>query len=128
MRKIFLYIVLVSLIIGTGSCKKSRLELESRSAYDYETYFTNKEAMNEAVVSTYATLLHQGLWARDYYFIFDLLGYEAKRTTNLQGSLAQLANYSFGTDQEQISQLWNSLYRMIFRANVVIDRATAWNP
>lgn len=128
MRKIFLYIVLVSLIIGTGSCKKSRLELESRSAYDFETYFADRETMNQAVVSTYAVLLHQGLWARDYYYIFDLLGYEGKRTTNLQGSLAQLGSYSFGTDQEQISQLWNSLYRMVFRANVVIDRAAAWDP
>ena len=128
MKKVFLFILLGSLIIVTDSCKKSRLDLESRSAYDYETYFADQQTMNQAVVSTYATLLHQGLWARDYYFVFDLLGFEAKRTTNLQGSLAQLGNYSFGTDQEQISQLWNSLYRMAFRANVVIDRATAWNP
>lgn len=120
--------LLMTVILGTGSCKKSLLDLESQSAYDYSTYFASDKAMNEAVIATYATLLHNGLWARDYYFIFDLLGHDAKRTTNLQGGLAQLADYSFGTDQADIGQLWNSLYRMNFRANVVIDRATAWNP
>ena len=128
MRKIIAYVLLVSVTLGAGSCKKSRLELDSRSAYDFNNYFTNKEAMNEAVVSTYATLLHQGLWSRDYYYIFDMLGAEAKRTTNLQGGFAQLGSYSFGTNQENISLLWNSLYRMIFRANVTVDRATVWNP
>lgn len=118
----------VSFTIVAGSCNKSKLDLESKSAYSFENYFTNKEAMNQAVVSTYATLLHQGLWSGDYYYIFDLLGFEAKRTTNLQGGLAQLGSYSFGTNQEQVAQLWNSLYRMVFRANVVVDRATVWDP
>jgi hypothetical protein len=40
----------------------------------------------------------------------------------------QLAQYNFGATNTQINDLWNSLYRMIFRANVVIDRATAWQP
>jgi len=128
MKKIIAYMLLVSVIVGTGGCKKSKLDLESRSAYDFSNYFTNKETMNEAVISTYATLIHQGLWARDYYFIFDLMGFEAKQTTNLQGGFLQLSNYSFGTDEGDIANLWNSLYRMVFRANVVIDRATIWNP
>ncbi|MFT4030836.1 MAG: RagB/SusD family nutrient uptake outer membrane protein [Siphonobacter sp.] len=118
------------LIAGGGifSCSKSRLELTSLSSYDYDTYFNSADGLNQAVIATYATLLHNGLWSREYYFIFDLLGYEAKKTTNMQGDMAQLADYSFGTSQTQIGQLWNSLYRMIFRANVVIDRATVWNP
>ena len=128
MRKVITYVLLVLLTFGAGSCNKSKLDLESRSAYNFDTYFSNKEPMNQAVVSTYATLLHQGLWARDYYFIFDLMGFEAKGTTNIGGGFRQLSSYSFGTDQGELSQLWNSLYRMIFRANVVIDRATAWNP
>jgi len=128
MKKLFLYTLVALIVVGMGSCKKSLLDLKSQSAYDYNTYFNNNNAMNEAVVATYATLLHNGLWARDYYFIFDMLGHDAKKTTNLQGGFANLADYSFGTDEGDIAVLWNSLYRMIFRANVVIDRANAWNP
>lgn len=118
----------ICLLVSIAGCKKSLLEIQSQSAYSYDTYFNNSDALNQATIATYATLLHQGLWSREYYFIFDLLGYDAKRTTNMQGDLAQLAEYSFGTNQVQLGQLWGSLYRMVFRANVVIDRAAVWNP
>lgn len=120
--------VAAGLFCSSLSCRKSELELENQNNYSYETYFNSADALNQATIATYATLLHQGLWAREYYFIFDLLGYEAKRTSNLQGDMAQLADFSFGSNQAQIGNLWQSLYRIIFRANVVVDRATAWTP
>ena len=113
MKKIYFYTLFALIIVGMGSCKKSLLDLKSQSAYDYDTYFNNNDAMNQAVVATYATLLHNGLWARDYYFIFDFLGHEAKPTTNVQGGFLNLAGYSFGTDEGDIGALWNSLYRMM---------------
>ncbi|MFT4016698.1 MAG: RagB/SusD family nutrient uptake outer membrane protein [Agriterribacter sp.] len=128
MKYFIRFSVVIGLIITISSCKKSLLEIESQGAYSYETYFNNSDALNQATVATYATLLHNGLWAREYYFIFDLAGYEAKRTNNMQGDLAQLAAYTFGTNQPQIADLWRGLYRMVFRANIVIDRAAAWNP
>ncbi|MHA4806845.1 RagB/SusD family nutrient uptake outer membrane protein [Flavitalea flava] len=128
MKKIFLYTWIALVMVSMGSCKKSLLDLKSQSAYDYSTYFASNDAMNQAVIATYATLLHNGLWARSYYFIFDMLGHDAKKTTNLQGDFANLSEYSFGTDLSEIGMMWNSLYRMAFRANVVIDRAKAWNP
>jgi starch-binding outer membrane protein, SusD/RagB family len=128
MKKAIILLLISSALINSWSCKKSLLSLQSQSNYSYTTYFNNSVAMNQATIATYATLLHDGLWSREYYFIFDLLGYEAKKTTNMQGDLAQLADYSFGTNQPTIAVLWSSLYRMIFRANVVIDRAHAWNP
>lgn len=129
MKKSIIYILLSSgLILASSGCKKSLLDLQSQSAYSYDTYFNNSAALNQATIATYATLLHQGLWSREWYFMFDLMGYDAKKTTNLQGDLAQVAQYNFGTNQTEIGYIWQSLYRMIFRANVVIDRANAWNP
>lgn len=113
--------------ISTG-CKKSRLDLVDQSAYAYETYFTNISALNQATVASYATLLHPGLWAREYYFIFDLMGHEAKRASFLLGPEQELGDYTFGTNNSDLGSLWGSLYRMIFRCNLVIDRAAAWNP
>jgi len=123
------YILLLCLLMaGMGSCKKSLLNLQSQSAYSYDTYFNSSVALNQATIATYSTLLHDGMWAREWYFIFDLTGYEAKKTTNMQGDLAQLAVYTFGSDETELGECWQSLYRMALRANVVIDRANAWNP
>lgn len=114
-------------LIGAG-CKKDLINLQNKSAYTYDTYFASDAVLNQAVVATYATLLHQGLWSREWYFIFDLLGYDAKNDAALQGDLLQIAQYNFGNNQPQLDQLWASLYRLVFRANVVIDRANAWKP
>ncbi|WP_221389678.1 RagB/SusD family nutrient uptake outer membrane protein [Dyadobacter sp. NIV53] len=128
MKKLIIYFLGLIAVLNIAGCDESKLELTSQSNYDFDTYFTTSEGLNQAVIGTYSTLLHNGLWAREYYYIFDLLGFDAKKTTNLQGDVAQLADYSFGTSQSQIGAMWNSLYRMILRANVVIDRAGVWNP
>lgn len=128
MKRIIIYFAGLIAAINIIACDESKLDLKSQSAYDFSTYFNSSDGLNQAVIATYATLLHNGLWSREYYFIFDLLGHEAKKTTNLQGDMAQLADYSFGTSQAQIGQLWNSLYRLVLRSNVVIDRASVWQP
>src|SRR5881275_683192 len=104
--------LMVGLTITTSGCKKSRLDLQNQGAYTYETYFATNDAMNQAVIATYATLLHNGLYARDYYFIFDLLGNDAERDAPLLGDLLQLSQYNFGPTNTQINDLWASLYRM----------------
>lgn len=119
---------LVLLLIMAGACSKSKLDLQNQSAYTYETYFASDDVMNQAVIATYATLLHNGMYSRDYYFLFDLLGNDAERDAPLLGDLLQLAQYNFGPTNTQIQDLWASLYRMVFRANVVIDRAAVWTP
>lgn len=114
------------LILSVG-CKKD-LSLVNKSAYTYDTYFTSDAAINQAVIATYAGLLHDGLWAREYYYIFDFLGYDAKNNQPLQGDLLQVAQYALTPDQVEVNELWSSLYQLIARANVVINRAQAWTP
>ena len=129
MKKYISQLLLIAgLITIAPGCKKSRLDLVDQSAYAYDTYFTNIAALNQATIASYATLVHPGLWAREYYYIFDLMGHEAKRASFLQGAEQELGDYSFGSNNADLSSLWSSLYRMIFRTNLVIDRAAAWNP
>ncbi len=127
MKKIIKCLVVLIIINNLVGCSKS-LDLKNQNNYTFATYFTNDAAINEAVVATYATLLHTGLWAREYYFIFDLLGWDAKPDAPLQGDLLGISQMSFEPSDEYITDQWNSLYRMIYRANLVIDRATAWQP
>jgi len=127
MKSIIFFLIAAVILVFPG-CSKKKLDLINQNAYAYETYFNNISAMNQATVATYATLVHPGLWAREYYYIFDLLGYEAKRASFLLGAEQELGDYTFGTNNTDLSSLWGSLYRMIFRANLVLDRAAAWSP
>jgi starch-binding outer membrane protein, SusD/RagB family len=125
MKKLVLYGVLTVLVTSI-SCNKSELDIKNEGAYPFETYLASDAALNQATTATYSTLLHQGLWAREYYFMFDLMGGDMKPNQPLLGDLLALGQFNFGSDQAQIAQFWASLYRMILRANIVIDRTTAW--
>ncbi len=127
MKKYIKFLITGGFLMLSIGCKKN-LDLVNKSAYTYDTYFNSDASINQAVVATYAGLLHTGLWAREWYYTFDLLGYDAKNNQPLVGDLLQLAQYNFGPDQNQIGQMWSALYQIISRANVVIDRAQAWKP
>src|SRR5438105_13677298 len=94
MKKIIKYLMVLLVIIAMGGCKKS-LELPNQTAYTFDTYFTTDAALNQATIATYAPLLHVGMWAREYYFIYDLLGWDAKPDAPLQGELLQLSQLNF---------------------------------
>ncbi|SHM73612.1 RagB/SusD family nutrient uptake outer membrane protein [Mucilaginibacter sp. OK098] len=127
MKKYIKFLMTGGLLILSIGCKKD-LSLPNKSAYTYDTYFTSDAAINQAVVATYAGLLHTGLWAREWYYTFDLLGYDGKNNQPLVGDLLQMAQYNFGPDLDVMNETWSALYQIIARANVVIDRAGAWKP
>src|SRR5436189_5846997 len=108
--------MLVSFIGFTSACNEDILDIKNQSQYSDATYFKEAPQFNEAVIATYATLLMNGLYSRDAYFLFDLLGNDAENNIFLLGDLAQLHDYSFGSAQPQISDLWKNLYKMVLRA------------
>ncbi|HEX2394406.1 MAG TPA: RagB/SusD family nutrient uptake outer membrane protein [Bacteroidales bacterium] len=118
---------LLLLIFLTG-CNEDKLLLENPNAYSEEEYFTNAEQCVQAVNAAYAGFYFQGLFAREYYFIFDLLGNEAEQAPPLQGALSEFANYTYGPANEHINRLWRSYYRIILRANLVFDKVGKWVP
>jgi starch-binding outer membrane protein, SusD/RagB family len=127
MKKIFKYSIMVLGVAMLGGCKKG-LDLQNPGAYTAETYFTNDQSINQATLATYAPLLHIGMWAREYYFIFDMLGWDAKPDAPLQGDLLAMSQMNFAPTHSYLTEQWNSLYRIIYRANLVIDRANEWQP
>lgn len=120
--------MLVTVIGFTSACNEDILDIKNQSQYSDATYFKEAPQFNEAVIATYATLLMNGLYSRDAYFLFDLLGNDAENNIFLLGDLAQFHDYSFGSSQPQITDLWKNLYRMNLRANLVIDKSSTWNP
>lgn len=110
------------------SCNEDILELKNENQYSFDTYFASAPQFNEAIIATYSMLLKRGMFAREWYFLFDLMGNDAERDAPLAGDLLQLHDFSFGPSHGPITDLWRSLYQMVFRANVVIDRAAVWEP
>lgn len=119
--------IIVALLI-TLSCNEDQLNLKNPNSYTEDTYFTNAEQCLQAINAVYAGFYFQGLFAREYYFIFDLLGNEAEQAPPLQGALAEFANYTFGPGNEHINRLWRSYYRIILRSNLVFDKVGKWVP
>ena len=116
------------LFIIISACNEDQLILENPNSYTEDNYFTNAEQCIQAVNAAYAGLYFQGLFAREYYFIFDLLGNEAEQAPPLSGTLAEFAQYTFGPANENINRLWRSYYRIILRTNLVFDKVGKWVP
>src|SRR5512145_620530 len=123
--KSFYYIFL---IVALFACDEDRLNLQNPNSYTEDTYFTNIDQCLQAVNAIYAGLYFQGLFAREYYFIFDLLGNEAEQAPPLEGGLSEFANYTYSPVNEHINSLWRAYYRIILRSNLVFDKVGKWVP
>lgn len=123
-NKIILTIVLFIAIMT--SCSDETLEVKNENSYDAETFFTTPQSYNEAATAAYAAFYFNGLFAREFYFIFDLLGNDAEKNFPLQGGLLEFPNYTYTPNNGELSNFWSSLYKMIFRTNLVIDLMDNW--
>ncbi|OAV45951.1 RagB/SusD family nutrient uptake outer membrane protein [Lewinella sp. 4G2] len=104
------------------SCDEEILEQPNLNEYNATTYFSSPPQLNEAVVAQYSTLLLQGMYSRDYYFMFDLLGNDAQPGNALLGDLRALATYQHGPQNPQVNQMWEALYRISLRSNFTLER------
>ncbi|WP_026463926.1 RagB/SusD family nutrient uptake outer membrane protein [Adhaeribacter aquaticus] len=119
-------VLLMAASLFTASCKDESLDIKNENAYNLDTYFKGQSQYNEAVIGTYAVFLHAGMYYREWYFLLDLIGNDAERDAPLLGDLAQYANFSYDRANTIHSVTWASLYRMGFRANLVLDKVGAW--
>lgn len=124
MRSFVLILIGLSII----ACNEDQLNLKNPNSYTEDTYFTNADQCLQAINATYAGFYFQGLFAREYYFIFDLMGNDAEQAPPLQGALSEFANFTFGPGNEHINRLWRSYYRIILRSNLVFDKVGKWVP
>lgn len=118
-------ILLAGLFLMMG-CNEEILDLKNPNNYDTGTFFQTEEELLLATNAVYGGLYFGGLWIREYYFIFDLIGNDASTATALQGELAEFAKYTYDAAHGQINVYWRSLYRIILRANLVIDKGAEY--
>jgi hypothetical protein len=111
-----------------AGCDNSLDNVKNQTSYNDDTYFTTPATISEAVTATYGLLLYKGLYSRDFYYLMDLTGNEAEADAPLLGDVLQLHDYSYAANHAQINDLWSTTYKMTFRANLVIDKASKITP
>ena len=127
--KAFIWFLAITIVVATSiGCKKELLDVKNENSYTDVTYFKSQKQFNEAVIATYAVFNNGGMMSREWYFIFDLLGNDADKAQPLVGTELELADYTFNNNNEDISMLWASLYRMIFRSNLALYVMDKWLP
>lgn len=129
MKKIILITAILGLL-GGSSCNTDFLDLPNPSAYSADTYFDGATATTYKGLTTsiYSGLMHQGLFARDWYFYLDMLGNEVEPTNAMLGENRVMCNYSYQPDNGYLTLLWRYLYQVQHRANFAISVLNTWVP
>jgi len=126
MKKKLFYIIFIAAFLG--ACSESFLDVKNEDDYDASSFFTNATTVTEASTAMYTPLLFQGMYEREFYFIFDLLGNDANKNFPLQGSLLDFPLYTHSPNSGELNYLFNSCYKMVFRANMMLDILSKWEP
>ena len=124
MKRILIYSLLLTLLFV--ACNEKVLDVKNENAYVGSTFFTNATSITEGSTAMYTPLLYQGMYSREFYFIFDLLGNDAEKNFPLQGSLLQFPIYTHNANSGELNYLFNSCYKMVFRTNFVLDVLQNW--
>jgi hypothetical protein len=121
-------IILFAGILILQACSEDFMDVKNPNAFDATTFYTDVTACEKSVNAIYTIMLHKGMFSRDWYFNFDLLGNEAGPLAPLQGPIAELPRSVYDATNDPITSTWDRLYRMVLRANYSLDVVSKWNP
>uniref|UniRef100_UPI0032164E0B RagB/SusD family nutrient uptake outer membrane protein n=1 Tax=uncultured Draconibacterium sp. TaxID=1573823 RepID=UPI0032164E0B len=121
MKKYIIIFVSAFLIF---SCNDDVLDLDNPNNYSENTYYKNSDECIKAVNAIYGGFYF--MYAREYYFMFDLLGNDGEKKTALNPQIAVFSSFTYDKTTEFINNLWRSLYRMVLRANLAERKITEW--
>ncbi len=123
MKKILLLIIGCITLAG---CNDDVLNLNNPAQYDESNYFKTQNECQESVISLYSVLTMRPFYARDWYFMFDLLGGQASKTANLEVPFVQFDEFTYNADNDYINWAWTGYYRIAMRSLVAIEKVSAW--
>lgn len=123
MKKNLIIILFLLLLVG---CSQDILDVTNENKYDGASFFTNATSYIEASTAMYTPLLYQGMYSSEWYLMFDLLGNDAEKNFPLVGGTLEFPNYNFTPNNATIGYAFNACYKIVFRANFVIDQIDKW--
>lgn len=119
------YLLVSALILGaTVGCKEEALNQLNPNAVTTDSYFQNDVQIKSAINGVYAALQSTNLVAREWWFTHDLRSDDmAPGGAGLEVPRNQLLIGTYDASNALVGSVWTGDYRVIHRANVVIDKA-----
>jgi starch-binding outer membrane protein, SusD/RagB family len=122
MKKI-IAIASMALLGTTLACNEADLNKVNPNAVVLDSYYKNDTELTSAVNSIYSVLQSNSLGMREWFFMHDLRGDEmATGGGQLEQPRAQLLNGVHDANNALVAANWRGWYRIIHRANVVIEK------
>lgn len=124
MKKLNILLLFIAGIILT-SCS-DYLDNENTGEQNLDTYYSNFDECNKAIIGCYASLSPQDWWENDFFWLVgDVCSDDAfKGNTNEgdQRDFGNLANFNITSSNEWLDTKWRYTYQGIFRTNLAIKR------
>src|SRR5687767_4656725 len=119
MKKVFL--IFIAVVSTITSCNEDLLNTKNPNQISEDGYFTTLAQIGTSVNGIYAVLQGNRLVGREYFFVHDLRSDDMKAGGGqLEVPRAQLLNGSHSYTNAVMSDVYQGLFTMIHRANVVI--------
>lgn len=117
----------LSLILSAGlvACDEEILNPVNPNQLGTETFYKTGPQLVAAVNAVYAGLQANNLYNREYFFLQDLLSDDNQSGgAQLEAPRAQLLNHVFDASNPLVEANWRGWYRIIHRANLVLENAS----
>ncbi|MGV3601363.1 MAG: RagB/SusD family nutrient uptake outer membrane protein [Dyadobacter fermentans] len=121
-------IILASMLLFgiTISCKEDVLEKTNPNGVTVDNYYKNGAELTSGVTSVYSMLKSNNLVAREWFFLHDMRSDDmAAGGGQLETPRNQLLLGTHDSGNSVMSTVWQNYYRLIHRANSVVDNSTA---
>lgn len=116
-------IVLCITFLFTLSCNREDLSLINPNEVVVSTFYKNAAELEAGVFAIYGSIQSTSLYSREYWFMHDLRGDDNKSGGGqLETPRNQLLNGSNDPANAVSNNVWNGLYQVILRSNIVITQ------
>lgn len=106
-------------------CNEDALEKVNPNDLSTSIYYLNEAELVTGVNSVYAAWQGLDLYAREFFFLHDLRGDDMQPGgEQLELQRRQLIEGTHDSSNPVMTSAWNGLYRVIHRANIVIESAS----
>ncbi|MEO6914939.1 MAG: RagB/SusD family nutrient uptake outer membrane protein [Chitinophagaceae bacterium] len=112
-------------ILGSLSCNKNILEYTDPDSYNTDNYFNSPEQIRQAANAIYVGFYFNSMMGFEWPELYDVLAFEAEPTPNAlvyEKDICAIRRYQYVNTNPVIENYWRMLYRMILRANLVLDK------
>lgn len=124
MKQSKVLIAVISAFLFTVSCDTEEdLSILNPNEVVVQTFYKNGDELRSGVFSIYASLQSTNLYSREYWFVHDLRGDDNKSGGGqLETPRNQLLIGTNDPANPVANSVWNGLYQVILRSNIVITQ------